>query len=234
MSSNSLSNSNNAREGTQLKIVGITANSFIDYPGKIAYMVFTYGCDMDCWYCHNREQMWSSEFIPEDEVLGDIFRRKDFVEAVVITGGEATLQGEALLRFIPKIKEYGLCVKLDTNGNNPAVLKKLLPLLDYVAMDIKDAKFSARVKRSVDLLMQSSVAYEFRTTFSPDLTKEDIEEAAKQIKGAPLYALQQYRRLTYNPEYPQTAWRPHSTQYVFAAAQLARKHVKTVVRGAQT
>lgn len=122
-------------------IAGLDKNSFVDYPGKIAATVFTPYCNLNCYYCHNRILLLSdagkSQFTV-NEVVAFLEKRKGFLDGVVITGGEPTLQ-EGLKEFIQIVKALGYAVKLDTNGTNPEILKELLNkgLLDYVAMDIK-------------------------------------------------------------------------------------------------
>ena len=122
-----------------MKFAGIVKNSFVDFPGQIATVVFTSGCNFNCWYCHNRELIPRSEGkIDESEVFDFLNSRKGMIDGVVVSGGEPTLH-EEIYDFIKKIKNLGLKVKLDTKGTNPEVLGKLLGenLLDYVAMDIK-------------------------------------------------------------------------------------------------
>jgi pyruvate formate lyase activating enzyme len=191
-----------------MQIAGLEKNSVVDYPGRIAAVVFTPGCNLDCYYCHNRlllEKDSRPDLLPEQDVLSFLEKRRKFLDGVVISGGEPTLQKD-LTGFITKVKSLGYRVKLDTNGTNPVVLKELLAkrLIDYVAMDLKapfakygqicgNDSFLERIKASIELLLSGQVAYEFRTTFVPELTEEDLLEMAKLIQGARLYVLQQYR-----------------------------------------
>ena len=123
-------------------ISGFEKNSLLDYPGKISSIIFTYGCNLDCSYCHNPElvikpfQRESS--ISEDTVLSYLAKRKGVIDALVITGGEPTLQHD-LITFIKKVKDIGYLVKLDTNGVLDKIVKEILELdiIDYWAMDIK-------------------------------------------------------------------------------------------------
>lgn len=192
-------------------IAGFVKNSFVDYPGKIASTIFTAGCNMRCWYCHNSHILENFENkVEEDFILNFLKERKGFIDAVVISGGEPTLQKD-LKEFIKKIKVLGYLIKLDTNGSNYEVLKSLIDenLLDYVAMDIKAPlnKYSKitntkididNIKKSIELLIENKVDYEFRTTFSPDLTLEDIEEICASLKGAKNYVIQKYNVVEYN------------------------------------
>lgn len=192
-----------------MRIAGLQKNSFIDYPGKMAAVIFTPGCNFNCYYCHNRSLIQGDRvkgLYHHDLVLDFLKKRRGFLDGVVITGGEPTLQ-KGLEDFIRRIRELGYAVKLDTNGANPSLLQKLMEegLLDYVAMDIKAPPNRYEeicgikviwedIYRSIQLLLKGDIEYEFRTTLAPDLTKQDVMEIAQLIRGARLYALQQYRR----------------------------------------
>lgn len=192
-----------------MRIVGFEKNSFVDYPGKIAAVAFAPGCNMNCFYCHNRDILCENkkrQFIDPDKFFQFIAKRKAFLDGVVVSGGEPTLQHD-LIEFITEIKKIGYPVKLDTNGTNPAVLEKLIGqrLVDYVAMDIKapldkyeeicgTAIPMEKIEQSMNLLLQGKVDYEFRTTFVPQLTEEDGLNIAKRIRGARRYVLQQFRK----------------------------------------
>lgn len=188
-------------------IGGIQKSSLLDFPQKIAAIVFTQGCNLRCGYCHNPELL---DFIAETKFKETDFfdfleKRKGKLDGVVITGGEPTLQ-RGLKDFILKIKEMGFEVKLDTNGTNPKTLKALIDenLLDYVAMDIKAplSKYEIitgvkinidNIKESIDLIINSSLNYEFRTTVvKSQLTFDDFEEIGKLIQGAKKYYLQKF------------------------------------------
>lgn len=189
-------------------IAGFQKNSFVDYPKKIAAVVFTPGCNMRCWYCHNRHIIDGApeELFAEEYVLDFLHRRQGMLDAVVITGGEPTLQ-QNLVPFIDMVRDLGYLVKLDTNGTNPQLLASLLSSgrLDYVAMDIKAplekydvitplmAVDMAKVRQSINLLRSSDVESEFRTTFAPNLTVDDAAQIAREIEGTKHYYIQQYR-----------------------------------------
>lgn len=210
-------------------------NSFVDYPGEIATVVFTCGCNFDCWYCHNRSLIKQNqkkiEIIEENEVLDFLNKRRKMIDAVVTSGGEPTLQKE-LKSFLIKIKKMNFKTKLDTNGSNPNILKELLDekLLDYVAMDIKTSfeKYSNLVQKkvnsedlqkSIEILMNSNIDYEFRTTFSPDVTLDDIRSIVQIIKGAKAYALQKY-----NPQ-TKTSLQPYNISVFNEALEIAKQYV---------
>jgi pyruvate formate lyase activating enzyme len=226
-----------------MRIAGLEKNSFVDYPGKMAAVIFTPGCNMDCYYCHNQQLLAPDEtdvlHDPKD-VLAFLQARHTLLDAVVITGGEPTLQKE-LESFITRVRDTGLLVKLDTNGSHPWILRSLLDkkLLDFVAMDIKAPleKYNditgtttdvSAINQSIDLLMSGDVEYEFRTTFAPPLTTVDIVAIASRIHHAASYIVQQYRPVGRGVDMfgvvdsPQ----PHNEAYVAEAAMLAGKFVK--------
>lgn len=188
------------------KIAGLQKTTFIDFPEKIACIVFTQGCNFRCGYCHNPELFENKEPVLSVPAFFDFLnKRKGKLDGVVITGGEPTLHKE-LKDFIKQIKDLGFLVKLDTNGTNPNTLEKLFSenLLDYVAMDIKAPldKYKSIVnvdvdekiiQKSLDLIMNSGVDYEFRTTvLKSQLSIKDFEEICKTIKGAEKYYLQAF------------------------------------------
>ena len=193
-------------------IAGFQKMTLLDYPGKLAALVFTQGCNFACSYCHNPEMIprTMKRIIPGSESLRpqDLFnflkRRSGLLDGVVITGGEPTLQ-EDLEGFIREIKSLGYLIKLDTNGSRPEVLERLLKayLLDYIAMDLKQTseKYAeltrndcvSKILNSIKLIMQSGVDYEFRSTLVPGIHCEtDIAAMGHLIKGAKLWFLQNF------------------------------------------
>lgn len=187
-------------------IAGLQKTTFIDFPEKIACIVFTQGCNFRCGYCHNPELFENKEPTLSVSAFFDFLnKRKGKLDGVVITGGEATLQKD-LKEFIKQIKNIGFAVKLDTNGTNPEILKELVHenLLDYVAMDIKapiekyknivNVDFDTKkIKNSIDFILSCGIDYEFRTTvLKSQLSPEDFEEIGKLIKGAKRYYLQKF------------------------------------------
>ncbi len=196
-----------------MNIGGYQKLTLIDFPGTLATTVFTIGCNFRCHFCHNPELVLGSanllsgtENKTEQEFFAFLNKRKGKLGGVCITGGEPTLQPD-LIEFIKKVRAMGFLIKLDTNGARPDVLKKLLDLklLDFVAMDIKNKleKYSEtvgvkvdteRIKLSVDLIRNSRVPYEFRTTVVPGIhEEEDFLEIAQWLSGARAYYLQEYR-----------------------------------------
>jgi len=186
---------------------GLEKFTLIDYPGKIACVAYTIGCNFRCPYCHNPELVDETveARITEKELFDFLGERTHMLEGVVITGGEPTMH-EDLPSVMERVKSLGYLVKLDTNGTNPVMLHQVVEggLADYVAMDIKSPmrKYSATVARpvdieaiqsSIDFLLSSPVEYEFRTTVIKGMQlPEDIDEIGKEIKGARRYFLQKF------------------------------------------
>lgn len=194
-----------------MKIGGLLKNTLIDYPGKLSCGIFLCGCNFDCPYCHNPDLVngcsgHAAEFDP-GSVYRFIENRKGFLEGVVISGGEPTLQDD-LFDLCRHIKNLGYPVKLDTNGSRPGVIKKLIDeaLIDYIAMDVKTdptlyATYlktncdEAAILSSIEIILGSAVAYEFRTTcVKPLVTAAVIDKISRLIKGASLYALQRFHK----------------------------------------
>ncbi len=192
-----------------MQIFGLQKTTLLDYPGKLASIVFTAGCNMNCPFCHNSELITlpKTGAISEEEIISHLKKRRSTLEGVVITGGECTLQKD-LAEFCKKVKALGYSIKLDTNGTSPEVLKHLVSenLIDYVAMDIKNSKEKYaqtcgtsgvnldHLQESIDFLMKKPVAYEFRTTLiSQYHSLEDMEEIGQWIKGADALYLQAFK-----------------------------------------
>ena len=220
-----------------MRIAGFVKNSFVDYPGHIAAVVFVPGCNLDCWYCHNRHIWKDTPLIHPAEVDAYLQKRRGFIDSVVITGGEPTLQKD-LPAFIERIRSLGYKVKLDTNGLKPEFVEPILPLIDYVAMDLKapPGGYFPRVVsfpvdeqaiwHTADLLMNAAPCYEFRTTFMPTLTQDDVAAIARRVRGAQKYVLQQYRK----PE--RTSHEALGSEAIKKAAQAASQFINNVsIRG---
>ena len=188
-------------------IGGFQSFSLIDYPDKICAIVFTQGCNFRCPYCHNPELIDAkrsrSDRFKEEEILSFLERRKGKLEAVTITGGEPLLQA-GLEDFLLKVKGLGYLVKLDTNGSFPQRLEKILEskTVDYLAMDIKTSldKYeslvgkkieTAQILKSIRLIMDSGLDYEFRTTVvKPLLEKDDFIKIGQLVQDSRLFVLQ--------------------------------------------
>lgn len=186
-----------------MQIGGVQKTSLLDFPDKISAIVFTQGCNFRCGYCHNPELIVLKTEPSNDGFFEFLERRRRKLDGVVITGGEPCLQND-LIEFIKRIKYMGFLVKLDTNGTRPEVLKQALPLVDYVAMDIKAPleKYydivrikvnQDKILESISLIMNSNVDYEFRTTVvKSQLSYTDFEKIGELIKGAKRYYLQKF------------------------------------------
>ena len=160
-----------------MKIWGLQKFSLIDYPGKIAWSIFLSGCDFRCRFCHNPELVFNEESnFSEKEVLDFLEKRKGKLEGVCITGGEPLINND-LIEFLKKIKNLGYEIKIDTNGSNSELLKKIIEdkLVDYIALDIKADKDNynkisgvnidiTKIEKSLNLIINSGIDYEVRTT----------------------------------------------------------------------
>lgn len=191
-----------------MTVNGLRKLTLLDFPGRVACTVFLAGCNMRCPFCHNAPLVVDGpgvENIPEDELLAFLKKRSGVLDGVCITGGEPTLRRD-LPELLRSIKALGYAVKLDTNGTNPDVLASLIDegLVDYVAMDIKNSprKYSLTagrdvdmdaVRRSVAILMENKVKYEFRTTVVGGYhTHDDFREIGEWLRGAEAYFLQNF------------------------------------------
>lgn len=182
--------------------------TLLDYPQKVAAIVFTAGCNMRCPFCYNSQLVLPEQINPErlydqKQVIDFLKRRKKYLDGLVITGGEPTLQAD-LPEWLAKMKKIGYAIKVDTNGLRPEVLAEIIEagLVDYVAMDIKGPlenyeKFSGvkgeTISQSIEIIMDSGLAYEFRSTIAKGFHNDkDIELMAKMVKGAEKYYLQNF------------------------------------------
>lgn len=224
-------------------ISGIQKTSLIDYPGKICTILFTRGCNFSCGFCHNPELVIPEKFlksIPNEEILAFLSSRKKIIDAVCITGGEPTIHKD-LPEFIKKIKLMGYLIKLDTNGTNYNMLKKLIDdkLVDFVAMDIKNslAKYKQtttrninldQIKKSINIIIAQAPDYEFRTTIVPSLhEKKDIIEIGKLLQDAKKISLQQFRpQKTLNPDFQNLPSTTYKTLENFS--KILKRYIKNV------
>ncbi len=191
-----------------MNVAYVQKTSFIDYPGRISAVVFTRGCNFRCPYCHNPELVVPERYcgtIRQDDLFSYLDRRKGKLDAVVVTGGEPTLQAD-LIPFMERIKSMGFLVKLDTNGSRPQILREAIGkgIPDYLAMDIKAPweKYAlvtgslvniTDIRDSINLIRASSIPHEFRTTLPETLLKpDDVRAIGRMIEGASLYILQKF------------------------------------------
>ena len=193
-----------------MKIGGLNKFSLSDFPGKISAVVFTQGCNFRCPYCHNgsliAQHVPNDLLIPEEEFFRFLNIRGRQLDAVVVSGGEPTIQPD-LSAFLRRIKGMGLLAKLDTNGSNPKVLRNLLKkeLLDYIAMDVKAplhiyncltgtvTPVIRQIQESIVLVSESGIDHEFRTTVVELLLwPEDIRSIQELIPPGSTYRLQDF------------------------------------------
>jgi len=207
-------------------IAGLQKLTLVDYPGKLACTVFLAGCNFRCPWCYNPELVLPEKIKKNSQITKkDFFNflkfRKNLLDGVVICGGEPTLNKDLPI-FCKNIKKMGYLVKLDTNGSNPEMIKNLIDekLIDYIAMDVKAPKkeyaqatglkisglknLLKNIEKSIEILKQADIDYEFRTTMIPKLlSKKDIVEIAQWIGPARKYCLQNFQKEkdTVNPEF---------------------------------
>jgi pyruvate formate lyase activating enzyme len=189
--------------GESMKFSGLQKISLLDYPHKVASVLYTPGCNLRCPFCHNWRIAADPKppFLQEAVALEILESRKKYVDAVVVSGGEPTMHKE-LPKFLSKLKERGFQVKLDTNGFFPGALEECLAHVDYVALDVKTslekykllgADNTSGLLRTIAMLKTGKVAYEFRTTVVPEIvTAKDIWSMGEVVKGVRSYALQQF------------------------------------------
>jgi pyruvate formate lyase activating enzyme len=187
-----------------MRIGGLQKTSFLDYPHQMSCVIFTVGCNFRCPFCHNKDLVIGKvDEISEKEIFDFLEQRKNILEAVVVSGGEPTMQKD-IFSFIEKIKKNGYLVKLDTNGTNPDVLKGLIDkkLIDFVAMDIKndwenydkatDVKNDLnKIKESVRIIKESGIGYQFRSTIVRGI--HTVAMVKKMKKEFPDLVLQKFR-----------------------------------------
>lgn len=227
-----------------MEIKGLNKLTLLDFPGKMACVVFLPRCNFRCPFCHNKSLVLSPDTQPditEEEFFAFLKKRRGILEGVCITGGEPTLYKD-LEEFIDKIKKEGYLVKLDTNGYNPEVLKRLLNKVDYVAMDIKNSpqKYSEtvgvknfdmdKIYESVRILRESDIDFEFRMTVAPELQDEtDFEKVGEWLVGTEKFYLQGYKDSgdVINPVFSTP-----TDEFLSCSADILKKYIKKVeIRG---
>ena len=233
-----------------MHIKALVRASLIEYPQHIADVVYVGACNFRCPYCHNADLVLHPHVLPDidpAELLEDLETRRGFVDGLVVTGGEPTLQPD-LVGFLAQVRQLGLAVKLDTNGYRPDVLQDCVQrgVLDYVAMDLKSS-FSRYhqaagvpvreelLKQSIQIILDSGIDHEFRTTVVPGLVDlNDVRAIVRTISGAKRYYLQCFRpgkTLARGPAVPASAPSPELLKQM---ADLAAPHVHEVgIRGVQ-
>lgn len=229
-----------------MNIQGLQKVTLLDFPGRVACTVFLAGCNFRCPFCHNASLVTHvdpSGNIPMEEVISFLQKRRGILDGVCITGGEPLLT-PGLDVFVRKIKDLGYEIKLDTNGSNVERLKSLTGsgLIDYVAMDIKNApeKYGMtigidgydlwNVSKSVDYLLSGTVPYEFRTTVVREFHKrEDFERIGQWLAGAQRYYLQGF---VDSGDLIQPGLRAYTKEIMEQALEIVRKYITAAeIRG---
>ncbi len=230
-----------------MQIVGVQQSTMIDYPDHIACVVFTMWCNFRCPFCHNPEcvlpekmQLFQNDLITQEAFFRFLETRKGLLDWVSICGGEPTLQPD-LYEFAKIIKDMGFKVKLDTNGRDYKIVKRMIQdgILDYVAVDLKHAiylydeavgvhqqsEFFFSYQKLLQTLLESTIDYEYRTTVVKGMhTADDIQSMAHFIRGVKKYYLQNYVwGNTLNPEF----WgQPFSDEELEEFKTIAQKYVQ--------
>ena len=236
-----------------MKIHGLQKVTLLDYPGHIACTIFLGHCNLRCPFCHNMELVTNPEHFPEisvNQIIDFLKERKGKLNGVAITGGEPLLNND-IGDLLIQIKELGYPIKLDTNGFFPDMIEKLIDekLVDRFAMDIKGGfnnylkicgvdninlktfdDWKERLKRSIDLLMNKALDYEFRTTCVKGLhTEEDFHDIKNIIAYAKQYFLQDYKAA---PDMESLPFKPFSKEELEKFASIVKETVKSVeIRG---
>jgi pyruvate formate lyase activating enzyme len=222
-----------------MKFSGIQKTSLIDFPNRIASVLFTPGCNLRCPFCHNWKIVLDPKppFLQEEAALRILENRKKYVDAVVVTGGEPTMHKE-VPKFLRKLKEKGFTVKLDTNGFYPQVLEECLQYVDYVALDVKTslekyarlgAKDTADLLRTIGILKTGKVEYEFRTTVVPGFVDaENIHQIGELVKGTKTFAFQRFIPEDTLDKGFKTV-KPYSPETIAKFAETIKKYIDNII-----
>jgi pyruvate formate lyase activating enzyme len=231
-----------------LRIAGFNRTSLLDWDGCVAAVIYLQGCNFRCGYCHNPPLLPLEpelDEMPLQEVLEYLSEHRDFIDGVVVTGGEPTIHAD-LHMLLRQLRAIGMKTKVDTNGSNPSMLEDLIcgGLVDFIAMDVKaplDERYSrvagvgvdlGKIAGSISLLKKGEVDYEFRTTVVPFFIQEkEVEEIAAAIAGSRRFVLHQFRpERCLDPRLAELD--PYAEERVHAMAEIARRCVpRVVVRG---
>lgn len=230
-----------------MKIKGIQKLTLLDYPEKLACTIFTYGCNLRCPFCQNGslvlENRYKNNNISKNELLEFLEKRKNILDGICISGGEPLIN-EDIFELFKEIKNLGYLIKLDTNGTFPEKIEKAIKekLVDYIAMDIKNSKNKylktsginnldiSKIEKSVEILKNSNIDYEFRTTIIEEYhDKKDIEEIGNWLKGSNKYFLQYY---TYSEDIIGEKLTKPNKETMDLYKNILEKNIKTVeIRG---
>jgi len=185
-----------------MRITGFDKLSLLNYPGVVSCTVFTSGCNYRCPFCQNGTlaKDTAEKTIPEEEIFAYLEKRSNIIDGICVSGGEPTVQKD-LIKFLTKLRGYNIKIKIDTNGSNPLVIKEILAknLVDYIAMDIKNTSSlydqitgvkaqTDKIKESIELLKNSKIDYEFRTTIVKEFHNLDnIKTICKAVDSSKYY-----------------------------------------------
>lgn len=194
---------------------GIVKSSLIDYPGKIATVLFVPGCNYNCFYCHNRKLIEEiTDILDPNEINAFLEKRQGLIDSIVVSGGEPTLYDD-LPEFFSRIKKLGYLTKLDSNGSNPEMISRLIQEgnVDYFAIDYKapsdhyslycgDESDSSKVLETINILNSAKSHFEVRTTVIPQLSLNNLIQMCQEMPKVPRYVLNPYRKpLHYLPNH---------------------------------
>ena len=227
-----------------MTVSGMVKSSFVDYPGQIVCVLFVPGCNFDCFYCHNRQLIDGAEEIISPKYIADFLeKRAGKLDAVVISGGEPTLQRD-LIPYMKSIKDLGYKLKLDTNGGSPEVVRQVLQegICDYFAVDYKapslrykeicgEAAEADDVLKTIRLLASSGTDFEVRTTVIPQFGLSDLVLMAKELPVLPRYVLNPYRKpeLFLPHDEGRVSETPYTKSEVKAFAEALREYQPNIV-----
>jgi len=231
-----------------VKVAGFIKTTLLDWDGMVACTIYLAGCNFRCPCCHNASIVVNAdavEGVSEELVLNYVKENSDFIDGVVLSGGEPTMDPD-IYRFLKKVKAIGVKVKIDTNGMYPEVLDDLIgsKLADMVAMDVKSSLNERydmaagvhvdidKIKKSIRTIIDSGIDHEFRTTAVPVLVKDDdIIDICENIKGAKRYRIHQFRnKHTMDDSF--SVLDPYPASRLETMAEIAKKYIKDVkIRG---
>jgi len=222
-----------------MRFSGIEKTSLVDFPDRVASVLFTPGCNLRCPYCYNWRIVLEPKgpFLSEEGALQILRSRRKYIDAVVVTGGEPTIHRD-LPQFLRRLKDEGFAVKLDTNGFFPEILLECLPYVDYVALDVKTspAKYMLLGAKEIDSYLQTveilkgePVDYEFRSTVVPGIIEEeDIPKMGELVEGAKRFVFQQFiPGDTLDKKFSRV--QPYPKSKIAEFAELMRKYVDEVI-----
>jgi pyruvate formate lyase activating enzyme len=222
-----------------LRFAGFQKTSLIDYPDRVASVLFSAGCNLRCPYCHNGDLVegYTGPFHEEVEIIEILLSRKRYIDSVVVSGGEPTMD-PGLPAFLEKLRELGFNVKLDTNGLKPDALRECLPYLSYVAMDVKTSienypslgtGDTSQISESIKIIMESGLDYEFRCTAVPGIVElESVRKMGEMVRGAEIFVFQQYKpEKTLDPTYNDII--PHTEEQIREFAAIMENYVEKVL-----